>query len=79
MAKRFHAICCQGAQQAGENAKKDGINPGQLQPQLRRAGLKYYADCELTIYTKKQRQLESSDSGLGMLHIQTQLPSKSFS
>ncbi len=67
MAKRFHAICGQAAQQAGENAKRDGMNPGQLQPRLRRAGLKYYADCEFTMYTKKQRQLESSDAGLGEL------------
>ena len=74
IAKRFHVICGQAAQQAGENAKKDGTNPSQLQPRLRRAGLKYYADCEISVYTKKQRQLESnSDTGLGKLQSWTQL------
>ena len=69
MARRFHAICGQAQQQAGENAKRDGMSPGQLQPRLRRAGLMYYAECEFAMYTKKQRQLESSDTGLSELQI----------
>ncbi len=55
LAKRFHATCGQAAQQAGEIAKKDGTNPSQLQPRLRRAGLKYYADCESSRCTPRSR------------------------
>lgn len=69
MAKRLHAICGQAGQQAGENATMDGMSPGQLQLRLRRAGLKYYAECEVAMYTNKQRQLESSETGLGELRV----------
>ena len=65
MAKRFHAIYSQAMQQAGKDASKDAMSSNQLQPRMRKAGLKYYADCDFTMYDKKQRQLESSDTGLG--------------
>ncbi len=65
MAKRFHAIYSQAMQQAGKDASKDAVSSNQLQPCMRKAGLKYYTDCEFTMYNKKQRQLESSDTGLG--------------
>ena len=66
MAKRFDGAYGQAVQQAGTNAKGGELSPGQLQQRMRRAGLKYYAECELTMYTKKQRQLESDpDTGLG--------------
>ena len=66
MAKRFDGVYRQAVEQAGAHAKGEGMSPSQLQPRMRRAGLKYYAECELTMYTKKQRQLESSsDTGLG--------------
>jgi len=68
MAKRFHAIYSQAMQQAGKDASKDAVSSNQLQPCMRKAGLKYYTDCEFTMCTmcnRKQRQLESSDTGLG--------------
>ena len=66
MARRFHAVFAQAAQQAGNQAKKGAVSASELQPRMRRAGLRYYADCEVAAYSKKQRQLQnSSDVGIG--------------
>ena len=66
MARRFHAVFAQAAQQAGNQAKKGAVSASELQPRMRRARLRYYADCEVAVYSKKQRQLQSSsDAGIG--------------
>ena len=66
MARRFHAAFAQASQQAGNHAMKGAMSASELQPRMRRAGLRYYADCELAMYSKKQRQLQnSSDAGIG--------------
>lgn len=70
MAKRFHAIISQAAHPPEASAKASGTAPGQLQTRMRRAGLRFYADCEFSMYTKRQRQLESNaDTGLGELQL----------
>lgn len=68
MARRFHAVIAQAAQQAGNQAKKGAEAASELQPRMRRAGLRYYADCEVAVYSKKQRQLQSS-SGTGIGNV----------
>lgn len=61
MARRFHAIYAQVMQQKERDVEKSVRAPGFLQRRLRGAGLRYYDTCELTMYTKRQRQLKDRD------------------
>ena len=61
MARRFHAMYAQAMQQQERDSEKSVRAPGFLQRRLRGAGLRYYDNCELTMYTKRQRQLKDRD------------------
>ena len=66
MARRFHAIYAQAMQQKEKDGEDSVRASGFLQRRLRGAGLRYYDNCELTMYTKRQRQLKDKDTvGIG--------------
>ena len=61
VARRFHAIYAQAMQQKDKDGEKSVRASGFLQRRLRGAGLRYFDNCELTMYTKRQRQLKDKD------------------
>ena len=61
IARRFHAIYAQALQQKEKDSESSVRAPGFLQRRLQGAGLRYYDNCELTIYTKRQRQLKDKE------------------
>ena len=61
MARRFHAIYAQAMQQKEEDGEDSVRAPGFLQRRLRGVGLQYYNNCELTMYTKRHRQLKDKE------------------
>ena len=61
MARRFHAIYAQAMQQNEKDNENCVQAPGFLQRRLRGTGLRYYDNCELTMYTKRQRQLKDTE------------------
>ena len=69
MARRFHAIYAQAMQQKDKDGENSVRASGSLQRRLRGAGLRYYDSCELTMYTKRQRQLKDKDVvGIGEIY-----------
>ena len=66
MARPFHERYAKAMQRKEKDGEDSVRASGFLQRRLRGAGLRYHDNCELTMYTKRQRQLKDKDTvGIG--------------